>query len=452
MRTNIVAQDKGGHKGKIFVITTLAIYQTRFWAAIAEQLRQLGHEVAFLSFDDRSTEYLLALRYQVFTAAPEDQRQAAAMMRDSNSSLEAFGITELPFWLTHERFAFELRDSEAMTKKLFVYLALAERCLNSFSSDRHVVLLQELGGFISVIASFFAARKWQIDNWFVEPSFFKGRQYFLKNQFSAINISDQLDQSPCEEVREYLAEAQANKTIVVPIKDKRHYSAAIRKIVNWHNLRRLVEKSIDKYLLGKHQEFGHLGSHVRRHLIMLKNSLTLKRSYSEINKLGRFIYYPLHVPGDMALTLRSPEFLDQLGLIDYLLRSLPNGYKLAIKEHPAMIGAVDARRLKQLLERYDQLALIKPSENNYDVLAQSDAVISVNSKSGAEAMLLGKPVLVLGDAFYRNSPFTKAVSRLTDIGSELRKCLADHNRPSQQQLESYFQNVWQSSFTGELYV
>ena len=44
------------------------------------------------------------------------------------------------------------------------------------------------------------------------------------------------------------------------------------------------------------------------------------------------------------------------------------------------------RRLKTLLNRYDQLALINPAENNLDVLDRCEAVVSVNSKSGAEAI------------------------------------------------------------------
>ena len=45
----------------------------------------------------------------------------------------------------------------------------------------------------------------------------------------------------------------------------------------------------------------------------------------------------------------------------------------------------------------------------------TDAVVSVNSKSGAEAVLLGKPVVVMGDAFYRSCPLVFAADRLKDV-------------------------------------
>ncbi|XDZ63104.1 capsule biosynthesis protein [Alphaproteobacteria bacterium LSUCC0396] len=435
-----------------WVITTLAIYQTRFWAEIGQHLQAQGQPVAFLSFDDRSTEYLAEKKFKVYSVSAKDRRQAEYMMQSVEASLSYYGIDNLNFWLTHERFAFDLRDSQEMSRRLMTYLVFADRSLSDLSEDCQPVMIQELGGFISVIASFFSARKHGVDNWFVEPSFFRGRQFFLKNRFSAIEIPQMPVKAACSEVKDYLSEAKANKTIVMPLKDKHHYSAAVHKIFNWHNIRRLIEKTIDKYLLGKHQEFGHLGSHVFRHVGMLLNSIKLAGSYTEISKLERFVYYPLHVPGDMALTLRSPQFLDQLGLIDYLVRNLPNGYKLAIKEHPAMTGAVDASRLKKLLKRYDQLALINPANNNYDILCQCDAVVSVNSKSGAEAILLGKPVLALGDSFYRTSSLVLAVDNLSELPTILKTLIRQPKSKNREQIEIFFEQVWGSSYPGELYI
>jgi capsule polysaccharide modification protein KpsS len=155
----------------------------------------------------------------------------------------------------------------------------------------------------------------------------------------------------------------------------------------------------------------------------------------------------------MALTLRSPHLLDQLALIDYLCRSIPHGHRLVIKEHPAMVGAVDAKRLIELLQRHDNLALLPPTTNNYKVLAGADAVVSVNSKSGAEAGLVGKPVLVLGDAFYADAPFTTPVSRTQDIPTQLAQVLSpDHQVPPSADVRRYFAQVWHHTHPGELYV
>jgi hypothetical protein len=87
----------------------------------------------------------------------------------------------------------------------------------------------------------------------------------------------------------------------------------------------------------------------------------------------------------MALTLRSPEYLDQVATIDFLLRTIPDTHLLVVKEHPAQIGAIPAGRLFELAGRFDNFILLPPQTNNYTVLGRADAIVSVNSKSGAES-------------------------------------------------------------------
>ena len=225
------------------------------------------------------------------------------------------------------------------------------------------------------------------------------------------------------DVRTYLDETLRQQSIVIPQKDRHQYSAAFNKIANARNARRLVEKLWDQFALGKHQEFGHNLRHARAHAAMAVGATRLRKLYRPMPD-GPFVYYPLHVPADMALTLRSPEYLDQVATIDFLLRTIPDTHVLVVKEHPAQIGAIPAGRLFELARRFDNFILLPPQTNNYTVLGRADAIVSVNSKSGAEAVLLGKPVVVMGDAFYRSCPLVFAVDRLADVPQRLRDALA----------------------------
>ena len=170
-----------------------------------------------------------------------------------------------------------------------------------------------------------------------------------------------------------------------------------------------------------------------------------------LESVGRCVYYPLHVPADVALTIRAPEYLDQCALIDYLCRVTPHTHQVVVKEHPALIGAVPYARMKDLLDRHDNLALLDPGINNYRVLGKADAIVTVNSKSGAEALLLGKPVLVLGDAFYRDSALALRVDALHALPAMLAQALENHASIDRAAIESFFQDVWDSSLPGELY-
>ena len=204
--------------------------------------------------------------------------------------------------------------------------------------------------------------------------------------------------------------------------------------------------------MGKREEFAHIGGHVWRHARMAARSLLLKPHYRPLEGARPFIYYPLHVPADVAVTLRSPHYLDQYALIDYLCRVTPAPYKVAIKEHPALVGAIDYRRIRGLLAARDNLVLLDAGINNYRILEGARAVVTINSKSGAEALLLAKPVLVLGDAFYRASSLVAPVEKLQDLEACLRTTLASPQSIAPGDVLSYFQDVWEHTVPGELYL
>jgi hypothetical protein len=435
------------------LITTLAEYQTRFWIPVAQRLQRAGREVHLLAFDDRSAEMAQAqgvgvtniYRTGLAGGAAIDDPQAFA------ARVARYGLDGTNFLFSHERVTFGIRDGAALRRRFMIYSNAMERVLGDLAARaRPSVVVQELGGFLSVIAAFHAARKRGIRNWFIEPSFFRGRLYYTPDRFAAPDTMAAPAATVSAEVRAYLDETLKQRAIVIPQKDRHHYSAAFRKVASTRNARRLAEKLWDQYALGKHQEFGHNLRHARVHAAMAINAARLRRLYRPMPDKP-FVYYPLHVPADMALTLRSPEYLDQVATVDFLLRTVPDSHLVVVKEHPAQIGAISAERLFELARRFDNFVLLPPQTNNYAVLDRAEAVVSVNSKSGAEAVLLGKPVVVMGDAFYRSCPLVFPADGLKNVPQRLRDALA---APSFDPAAAapYFETAWRRSVPGELYI
>ncbi len=433
-----------------YLISTLAEYQTEFWVIVGQALRQRGAEVHFVSFDSRSNELLARAGLPFFDATAS---AVAARLGDEDplAVCHRFGIADPLPWLTHEKFAFGLRDSDALVRKLAGILLVVDDAVKDIAHPVSVV--QELGGFLSVLGTHFAAKARGLASWFIEPSFFRSRLLFIEGSLAAFHHPGDARAKPEGAVAQYLDETTRQNLIVIPEKDRHQYTTAFRKVVNLRNMRRLTEKMIDKYLLKKEQEFGHIGSHVFTHARMIAASRKLARHYTPLDEAQPFVYYPLHVPGDVALTLRSPDYLDQIAVIDYLCRVTPLRYKVAVKEHPAMIGAMGSEPLISLKARYDRFVILPPSTNNFDVLRRAEAVVTVNSKSGAEAGLLGRNVLVLGDAFYRDAPFARAMGKLADIATALPQALELSDRPADPSATlQYFAAFWPSTWPGELYV
>lgn len=433
---------------RCLLISTLAEYQSSFWLLVGRELGRRGLDCEFLSFDDRSTESLRAAGFKVHAYSEQ------AAVKDEMALLRDFDAGPLETLFLHERVAFNEQRHEHLRAKLCRSISLADQavadCKKRFNS---VSLVQEVGGFLSVVGCQLAAQKWRITNWFIEPAFFKGRLFFTPDTFAAPTVPDVgVEEQQRMRVLDYVARVRQQQTIVIPEKDRHHYNSAVTKVANKRNVIRLVEKARDKYLLGKYQEFGYVGHHVSTHLRMLRNSIRLKSRYTPLAQMGAFVYFPLHVPGDMALTLRSPEYLDQLALIEQILRLTPGGFDVVVKEHPAMIGACDGGRLIEMARRYPQLKILPPSTNNYDVIKASQLVVSINSKSGMEALLLGKPIIVLGDAFYTSCPLVTYAETYMGLKDAIATLLQSYQPPQEGELIDYLCRVSEASAVGELYV
>lgn len=430
------------------VFGSLAMNQAAFFARVGAALADKGCRIAHLCFHERSHEWLEQHGYRSYNAY--DWQPA----NPDGVDLSAYGIDDPDSLLRHEKAAYELDDTRALMRKLRGHACASARILEDVAGGalpETVVLVQELGGFLSVLGAHYAARARGCDSIFIEPSFFRGRVFISRNRLAAPEVLTPRAHRARDEVEHYLARTLEQQRVVIPAKDTHHYRKAGAKLTDRRNLRRLIEKTWDKHVLGKREEFEHIGGHVGRHVRMFVNARRLRSSYRPLEGLGRFVYYPLHVPADFALTIRAPEYLDQCALLDALCRAAPATHRVAFKEHPALIGAIPYSRLAALLDEHENLVLLDPRINNYDVLKEADAVVTVNSKSGAEALLLAKPVLALGDSFYRASRHVVRVDTLADLASALSDVIDGPNRLDPTAVAAYFQDVWDSSYSGELY-
>lgn len=436
------------------VISTLAFYQTRFWSKVAIELQKSHFNVAFISFDQLSTDALRAENFTVHSLHehPKPKNVDDQLLEDWLSNMSLGSFEELS---RHERVNFN-RTNVEMKQKAMWCIEFLNKVFSSYGEQKAPVVFQELGGFISVVTTFAFAKSFQFPHFFMEPAFFKGRLLFLKDSFSTDDRVSLFHDPDMEKFETYIAEALTKKTVVIPVKDAHHYQKVIQKVFNFTNFYKLLQKIKNNVILRKQMEFDAILSHVSRHLGMFINSLRLRKFYNNTVPADKFIYFPLHVPGDVALTIRAPDCLDQVRVITELIPQLPASYKLAIKEHPAMIGAVDMSPLQPELERREKLLLVAPHVNNYTVMEKADLVISINSKSGAEACLINSPVILLGEAFYKNFDGVMKLNRSSLNPTTLLNFINQAAKGSDRGIlrsntKSELMELWKTSIPGELY-
>src|SRR6185437_5838330 len=279
---------------EIILITTLAEYQTRFWIPVAQRLRSAGREVRLLAFDDRSAEMATAQGVDVVNMYRTGLAGGASTEDETafKARIASYGLDGTNFLFSHERVTFGIRDTAALRRRFMIYANAMEAELDQLAARvQRAVVVQELGGFLSVIACFYAAKKRGIRNWFIEPSFFCGRLYYTPDSFAAPDTMATASEPISPEVRGYLDDTLRLRAIVIPQKDRHQYYAAFNKIANARNARRLVEKLWDQFALGKHQEFGHNLKHARAHAAMALGATRLKKLYRPMPETP-FVYYP----------------------------------------------------------------------------------------------------------------------------------------------------------------
>jgi capsule polysaccharide modification protein KpsS len=156
------------------------------------------------------------------------------------------------------------------------------------------------------------------------------------------------------------------------------------------------------------------------------------------------------VPVDVQLTTRCPAFLDQESLVAGIADSLPPGCKLYIKEHPAAIGGHSLSKLVSILRDRKNIRLLHPACNSYDIIKNSACVITVNSKVGFEAIIQGKPVIVLGKTFYRGKDLSIDVNNMDELAEKIRSAVSNYSVTGPQK-EAFLAQAFNWTCKGELY-
>jgi capsular polysaccharide export protein len=138
----------------------------------------------------------------------------------------------------------------------------------------------------------------------------------------------------------------------------------------------------------------------------------------------RFLFFPLQVRQDSQLTVHSPLYgprLDEaISDLAAALTEVAPEVRLVIKLHPADRRKTD---YDPLIRRLPNIVWIGAGDVR-DVLREAQAVVTINSTVGVEALIFGKPVVVLGDAVYGFERLVHLVRTRDRLAATLARALS----------------------------
>jgi len=164
------------------------------------------------------------------------------------------------------------------------------------------------------------------------------------------------------------------------------------------------------------------------------NYLGIRQYYEQPeNFTRRFLLYPLNMPRDEQLILRTPALRDIVSSCRVIANSLPPGVDLVIKEHPINPGSLRRRDLKSLLYDYDNIRICDPDVNIHELIKQCAGLITVNSTAAIDALAVGKPVLAFGTTWYRGSDAIYEVDDFAEFPKAIMRLLGDPDREGREE-------------------
>jgi len=174
---------------------------------------------------------------------------------------------------------------------------------------------------------------------------------------------------------------------------------------------------------------------------------TFKR---KVDASTHFVYFPLHQEPERVTLIGSPFFTNQLETIRHILKSLPMGYKLVVKEHPtqSIRGWRNIAYYQQLMNM-PNLDLVHPSVDNSELFNQSSLVITIAGTAGLEATFYGKPSIIFSDLGYSLLPSVFKINSLEELPQTIKTALNHKVDPAY--LDSYVDMLDKNSFDFNLF-
>lgn len=158
-----------------------------------------------------------------------------------------------------------------------------------------------------------------------------------------------------------------------------------------------------------------------------------------------FIYFPLHQMQERVLLLGAPYLTNQLEVIKHIVKSLPVGYNLVVKDPPIQVtrGWRSISELKEIM-KLPNVQLVHWSIPSIDILKKCSLVVSIKGSTAIEAAFYEKPAIVFSQVGYSN---LKSIVQIKDFEQLPKTIRTSLNRKVElQDLSNYVELIKKHSF------
>jgi len=269
------------------------------------------------------------------------------------------------------------------------------------------------------------------------------------------------------EAIKYLQESQRTHAMyegVIPTSNKPPGNRNLRKnLASLLKVKGLIRLLVGeyKYRFGEYQDdshiSGYIGPFLGQRIIRPWRARLMDRFFNNQYVRGKdlrflnYAFFPLHSEPEVTLNVYSKSHLNQIEAIRLFSHNLPVGLKLVLKEHPWAIGKRPLSYYRKLLE-IPNVMIAHPSLKSRELISNARIVTIIASSIGFEALILKKPVVVLGRTPFNFLPVSmiRDADNPDNLGYEIRDLL-EHYKYNEAALLSYISAVIKESVPVDFY-
>ncbi len=134
------------------------------------------------------------------------------------------------------------------------------------------------------------------------------------------------------------------------------------------------------------------------------------------------VFYPMQYQPEQTTLVGGLFFANQIATIENIAKALPFGFTLVVKEHPRGRGARPVWQYRHLA-RYPNIRFC--DADSKAIMSRCQAVITITSTAGLEAMALDRPIILLGRCYYDFADVVYKPKSWDDVAAVLRRILID---------------------------
>lgn len=132
-----------------------------------------------------------------------------------------------------------------------------------------------------------------------------------------------------------------------------------------------------------------------------------------------YVIYPIHLHPEASTSIYGAKHSDEFHTITRIASNLPIGMKLVVKDHIHAFG-LQPLSFYEKLSKMPNVVLLDPYFDIKEAIRHAKAMVTNTSTAGFEALALGCPVLLLGEAPYNFVPWCVPTDNIEDIFHRIR--------------------------------